>query len=82
MAKNMARLEDGTVINVEWVSDETVETDTFVNLGDVPAMIGDTYTDGAFYRDGEKVLTALEQLRAELEDMRNALNTLGVTVDG
>lgn len=65
MAKDMARIENGIVVNMEWVSDEEPETDTLIDVFDRPVGIGDTYADGVFYRDGEKVLTEVEQLQAQ-----------------
>lgn len=82
MAKNMARINDGLVVNIEWCSDKQAQTDTLINLSDRPVAIGDTYDGSDFYRDGEKVLTPLEAAQAEIEDMRNALAELGVTVNG
>ena len=82
MAKNMARVEDGLVVNIEWCSDKQAETETLINLADRPVAIGDTYDGSDFYRDGEKVLTSLEQAQAEIEDMKTALNELGVNADG
>lgn len=71
MAKNMALLENGVVTNILWCSDTEPETDTMINCGELPAGIGDSYRDGAFYRDGEKILTPLEEAlkkNAEYED--------------
>ena len=82
MAKNMARVEDGLVVNIEWCSDKQAQTETLINLADRPVAIGDTYDGSDFYRDGEKVLTPLEQAQAEIEDMKTALNELGVNVNG
>ena len=48
-----------------------------VALGDRPVGIGDTYSEGKFYRDGAEVLTAQE----EIEQYKAALNTLGVVTD-
>lgn len=48
-----------------------------VALHDRPVGIGDTYSDGKFYRDGEEVLTAQE----EIEQYKAALQTLGVVTD-
>lgn len=88
MAKNMARIENGVVVNVEWCADNTPESDVMKNPNDRPVAIGDTYENGRFYRDGTEVLTPLEeaqkllaQYEAELADMKNALNTLGVSLD-
>ena len=76
MAKNMARIENGIVVNVEWLPDRAVETDTLKNMGDIPAAIGDTWEDGKFYRDGVQVLTFTEELQAANQDMETALKIL------
>lgn len=88
MAKTMALLEDGTVVNVIWCSDGEPETDTLKNSGDYPVAIGDTYTDGRWFRDGVELLTPLEEaeqknaaLAAELADAKEALAILGVNPD-
>lgn len=48
-----------------------------VALHDRPVGIGDTYSDGKFYRGGQEVLTAQE----EIEQYKAALQTLGVVTD-
>ena len=48
-----------------------------VALHDRPVSIGDTYSEGKFYRDGAEVLTAQE----EIEQYKAALQTLGVVTD-
>ena len=63
MAKTMARIRDGIVVNLEWCKDNMPETVTLVETGNRPVMIGDTYEDGTFLRDGQKVLTEAEQLQ-------------------
>lgn len=61
MAKNMARLDkNNIIINIEWFSDKTNESDTLKEMYDYPVAIGDTYVDGRFYRNGEQILTPLE----------------------
>lgn len=72
MAKSMARIEDGIVVNVEWCSDRTSETDTLKNIGDRIIEVGDTYAEGKYYRDGEEILTTAEKL-AEYEALINEL---------
>lgn len=83
MAKNMALLENGLVTNILWCSDREPETDTMINCGELPVGIGDSFQDGAFYRDGEKILTAyelLEKQNAEYEAALSEIETaLGVT---
>ena len=49
-----------------------------VPCGDVPAAIGDTWDGEHFYRNGERVLTPLEQARKDAEDMQAALELLGI----
>lgn len=89
MAKNMARIENGIVVNVEWCSDKQERTDFLIPIDDRPVDIGDTYDGSDFYRNGTKLLSPYEmlqeqlaQLEAELADADAALNELGVTVDG
>ena len=78
MAKTMARLNaENIVINMESWSDYAPETDTLKTpIGSV--TMGDVYnsTDKRFYRDGEMVLTEVEQ---KLADAEAALAVLGVT---
>lgn len=73
MAKSMAIIADSVVSNVIWCSDGEPETDTRKNTDDRPIGIGDTYLDGKFYRDGEELLTPLEQAYKELAEAQAAL---------
>lgn len=70
MAKNMARIDNGIVVNIEWCSDDVPETHVLKNMDERPVVIGDIYENGKFYRDGAEVLTPLEEivkLNAEYE---------------
>ena len=59
-----ALIENGVVTNVIWLHPKNaVDFPSAVPMGDVPAAIGDTYEDGVFYRNGERVLTTSEQMR-------------------
>lgn len=75
----MARLDNNfVVINIEWCSDETIETETLINMNDRPVMIGDTYKNEKFYRNGVEILTPFEELlikNIELEAQQNELIT-------
>lgn len=73
MAKSMARIENSVVVDVEWCSDRTEESDTLKNIGDRHVVSGDTYKDGYFWRDGEKVLSETEELRIANEILMNGL---------
>ena len=68
MAKNMARIEDGTVTNLEWCSDDVPETAELRDYDGYSISIGDTWADGKWWRVGEEVLSDAEiaaQLAAE-----------------
>lgn len=73
MAKNMAVITYGVVTNVIWCSDYTPETATRKDPGDRPVGIGDTYSDGKWYRDGVEILTPLEQAQKELADLQSQI---------
>lgn len=83
MAKNMAKIENGAVVNILWCSDKEPEIDTLVAPGDRPVGIGDAYSDGKFYRDGGEILTPLaatrkenERLTAENAELLEAMATM------
>ena len=79
---NYALIENGIITNVIWLHPgNAAEFPNAVALDDIPAGIGDTYADGAFYRDGVKILTAQEQAAADAAQMQEALALLGVTVN-
>lgn len=83
MAKSMAVVDDGVVSNIIWCSDSEPETDTIINPADHPVAIGDTYSDGKFYRDGVEILTPLEEAQKQIAEYETALAeieaALGVT---
>ena len=88
MAKNMALVSDGVVVNVLWCSDKATQTDTIIDPAGRPVGIGDTYSGGKFYRSGVEVLTPLEEAQAEIAalreekaDMQAALEILEVKPD-
>lgn len=67
MAKNMARLDSSNIVTgVEWWADRQEETDSLKNCLEKPVTFGDEYIDGKFYRDGEEVLSALEEAELAL----------------
>ena len=76
MAKNMARLEEGVVTNIEWHSYGTPEAEDLVDCGDYRVRKGDTYEDGAFYRDGEKLLTDAEAALLKVAEYESLINEL------
>ena len=84
MAKNMALVENGIVSNILWCADREPETDSLIDTADRPVGIGDTYTDGKFYRDGAEILTPLEEALKQNAAYEAALSeieaALGVSV--
>lgn len=81
MAKNMARIENGLVVNIEWCSDKQAQTETLINLADRPVAIGDTYDGSDFYRDGEKVLTPIEKLELELNEYKSYYEAVNASIE-
>ena len=81
MAKNMARIEDGVIAGIEWCSDRTIDTDTLISVYDRPVTIGDNYDGQDFYRNGEKILTPLEELEKENEEYKVFLEIMGVVFE-
>lgn len=82
MNNRYALVEDGIVTNI--ISLDSRNASDFPNAiktADRPVAIGDTYTDGKFYRNGEEVLTALEIAQLESETYKTALQTLGVDTE-
>ena len=77
-----ALIDNGIVSNVIVLNDRNAsDFPTAVKLGDRPVGIGDTYTDGKFYRDGVEVLTPMEQAQAEIDAYKADLNELGVETE-
>ena len=73
MAKNMALLEQGAVINLLWCSDQEPETERLIDCGEQPVCLGDSYTNGKFYRDGQAGLSEAEALRARNAQLLDAM---------
>ena len=77
-----ALINNGIVTNVIALNDRNAnDFPAAVKLVDRPVGIGDTYTDGKFYRDGVEVLTPMEQAQAEIETYKSALTELGVETE-
>lgn len=76
MAKSMARIENGIVINIEWCSDEVVQTETLIDIEDRLIDIGNTYTDGKFYDNGIQILTEKEHMQKKIKEYEEELAIL------
>lgn len=81
MAKNMALIENGVVTNMLWCSDSEPETESLIDPADRPVGIGDTYSDGKFYRDGEEILTPLEAAQKQNAEYEAALSEIEEALD-
>lgn len=81
MAKSMALIENGTVVNMLWYSDSQPETDTIINPADRPVGIGDTYSNGKFYRDGVEILTPLEEAQKKNAEYEAALREIETALE-
>lgn len=78
---NYALIENGIVTNIIWLS--YTNADDFPNavaMGDLPVAIGDTWDGENFYRNGEKVVSALEQTQSELKTMVDEIPLLKAQV--
>lgn len=63
-----AKIKDGVVVNVLALRrSQAANFPDCVDLGDVPAGIGDTYAEGAFYRDGKQVKTEAQRADEQLQ---------------
>lgn len=76
-----ALIENNIITNIIWLyPGNASDFPNAVPLNDIPASIGDEYIDGIFYRNGEKILTEVENLykinqeQAQIiEELDNAL---------
>ena len=84
MAKSMALVDNGVVVNILWCSDRESETETLIDTEERPVAIGDSYESGKFYRNGEEVLTPLQAAMKKNAEYEAALSeieaALGVSV--
>lgn len=76
MAKSMALIENGTVANMLWCSDSEPETESLIYPADRPVAIGDTYSNGKFYRDGVEIPTPLEDALKKNSEYEGALSEI------
>lgn len=72
-----ALIENGVVTNIIEMDKRNEQFfPSAVYTGDRPVGMGDTYTEGKFYRDGKKkieVLTALEEANNEIDSLTQQL---------
>lgn len=74
LVSNYALVEGGVVTNVIWLASENAsEFPGAIELGDIPVVIGDTYSDGRFFRNGSEVKTQLDVANEENTEITNLL---------
>ena len=62
-----AKVRSGAVVNLlELRQANAIEFPDCVPVNDMPVRIGDTYSDGMFYRDGVRIMSTREQLAETL----------------
>lgn len=77
-ATNFAIIENGIVKNTIWGNIYNAsDFPNAVQIDNLAVQVGDMYDGEHFYRDGERVKTAAEQIA----DMKKALVSLEETVD-
>ena len=76
MAKTMARIQNGVVINLEWVDDKTPASDDLKNVYDLLVEIGDTYENNKFYRDGLEVISFRKEIQNAVAGYDSALSDI------
>ena len=81
MAKSMALIENGVVANMLWCSDSEPETESLINPADHPVAIGDTYSNGKFYRGGVEILTPLEEAQKKNAEYEAALQEIETALE-
>lgn len=76
-----AVIQDGIVVNLIWLySGNASDFPNAVPVNGIPVRMGDSYEDGAFYREGVKLVR--EDAVIAIRDMQTALDTVGVSVNG
>lgn len=81
MAKSMALVEKGIIVNMLWCTDSEQETESLINPADRPVIIGDTYIGGKFYRDGVEILTPLEEAQKKNAEYEAALREIETALE-
>lgn len=69
-----ALVEDNIVTNIIWLDANCIESfPNAVATHDIPVHINDTYENGIFYRNGERVLTNLERAEQTIAELDQVL---------
>lgn len=78
---NYALIENNIVTNIIWLYPKNVsDFPNAVPMNDIPVAIGDEYIDGIFYRNGERILTEVEQLQKQNTEKDEVIAELDATI--
>lgn len=68
-----AKIYEDTVVNtLELRRSQAAEFPDCVEVGSLPVSIGDTYTDGKFYRNGKEVKTGMQKMNEQMKVISEA----------
>lgn len=71
---NYALIKDNVVVNLIWLNPSNKEEfPGAVACGDFPVGIGDSYDGTYFYRNGERLLTTVENMQNIIAELDKAL---------
>lgn len=81
MNNRYALVEEGIVTNIISLdSRNATDFPNAIKTDDRPVAIGDKYTNGKFYRNGNEVLTALEIAQNEIDKLTQSLGEAVETI--
>lgn len=81
MDDRYALVDNGVVTNIISLNDRNAsDFPNAIKTYDRPVGIGDTYTDGKFYRNGEEVFTPLEVANNEIDTLTEQLGEAVETI--
>ena len=73
----LAKIENNIVENLIVVTPENIAAfPDYIDIGEYPVQIGDTYEEGIFKRDGERLKTVLEHNCELMDDLQYAFAIL------
>lgn len=84
MALRCAVIDNGTVTNVIIADQSFAYSIGAIVCGTIPVGIGDTYTDGYFYREGERLVpdkTEIDMLKEENIKLKIQIEATASAVD-
>lgn len=79
---NYALINDGIIINIIYLSPSNAsDFPNAVPMKDYPVGIGDTYDGQYFYRNGERILSPLEEANLKIEELEAYYSAIGGVIE-